>query len=106
MVNYHAAGTGLGICPATTINMAAGLYSARPLTTSFAGMNLAHSALARPLGNCRLYYSQVTVDPQKSIDCVQRNRNQKEHPTAVLICQFIASVANKRWWSKCVTIYS
>ncbi len=23
--------------------------------------------------NCRLYYSQVTVDPQKSIDCVQRN---------------------------------
>ena len=30
-----------------------------------------------PLANCRLYYSQVTVDPQKSIDHVQRNRNKK-----------------------------
>jgi hypothetical protein len=42
MVNYHAAGTGSGICPATTTNMAAGLHIARPPTTSFAGMNLAH----------------------------------------------------------------
>ena len=70
-----------------------------------------------PLANCRLYYSQVTVDPQKSIDYVQRNRNKKViyrsfvtnswtnitsgssfnalvnsgivHPTAVLICPFI-----------------
>jgi hypothetical protein len=30
-----------------------------------------------PLANCRLYYSQITVDPQKSIDYVQRNRNKK-----------------------------
>ena len=68
------------------------------------------------LGNCRLYYSQVTVDPQKSIDYEQRNRNKRViyrsfvtdsytnitagssfnavvnsgivHPTAVLICPF------------------
>ena len=66
--------------------------------------------------------AQVTVDPQKSINYVQRNRNKKNiyrsfvtnsynnlsvgtsfnslinsgivHPTAVLICPFIASVAN------------
>ena len=72
-----------------------------------------------PLANCRLYYSQVTVDPQKSIDHVQRNRNKKViyrsfvtnsytnittgssfnalvnsgivHPTAVLICPFIGA---------------
>ena len=72
-----------------------------------------------PLANCRLYYSQVTVDPQKSIDYVQRNRNKKViyrsfvtnsytnittgssfnalvnsgivHPTAVLICPFIGA---------------
>ena len=30
-----------------------------------------------PLATCRLYYSHVTVDPQKSIDHVQRNRNKK-----------------------------
>jgi hypothetical protein len=30
-----------------------------------------------PLANCRLYYSQITVDPQRSIDYVQRNRNKK-----------------------------
>ena len=69
-------GTNLGIVPLTTTNIVAGLYIARPPTTSFAGMNLANSAVAHPLGNCRLYYSQVTVDPQKSIDYVQRNRNK------------------------------
>jgi hypothetical protein len=72
-----------------------------------------------PLANCRLYYSQITVDPQKSIDYVQRNRNKKViyrsfvtnsytnittgssfnalvnsgivHPTAVPICPFIGA---------------
>ena len=69
-----------------------------------------------------MYYSQVTVDPQKSVDYVQQNRNKKViyrsfvtnsytnigvgssfnalvnsgivHPTAVLICQFIGAVPN------------
>jgi hypothetical protein len=73
-----------------------------------------------PLNNCRLYYPQITVDPQKSIDYVQRNRNKKviyrsfvtnsytnttagssfnalinsgiTHPTAILICPFIGAV--------------
>ena len=45
--------------------------------TSFSDINLADSALAHPLGNCRLYYSHVTVDPQKYIDYVQRNRNKR-----------------------------
>jgi hypothetical protein len=35
------------------------------------------SVLAHPLPNCRLYYSQVTAEPQKSIQYVQRNRNKK-----------------------------
>ena len=75
--------------------------------------------MQHPLANCRLYYSQVTVDPRKSIDHVQRNRNKKViyrsfvtnsytnittgssfnalvnsgivHPTAVLICPFIGA---------------
>ena len=55
MVNYHAGELILGIVPLTTTNIVAGLYIARPPTTSFAGMNLANSAVAHPLGNCRLY---------------------------------------------------
>jgi len=78
-----------------------------------------HVRVSTILPNCRLYYSQVTVDPQKSIDYVQRNRNKKViyrsfvtnsytniapsgsfnalvnsgiiHPTGVLICPFIAA---------------
>jgi hypothetical protein len=110
------------IVPATTAAIVAGLYIKSPPVTSFAGINLAASVVQHPLPNCRLYYSQVTVDPQKSIDYVQRNRNKKViyrsfvtnsytniatggsfnalvnsgiiHPTGILICPFIASVAS------------
>jgi hypothetical protein len=71
----------------------AGLYIARPPVTSFAGINLQASALAHPLTNCRLYYSQVTVDPQKSIDYVQRNRNKK-----VIYRSFVANSWNDFQW--------
>jgi hypothetical protein len=56
------------------------IYCTPPIT-SFAGINLAAIVLQHPLPNCRLYYScsQVTVEPQKSIDYVQRNRNKKVH---------------------------
>ena len=46
---------------ATTTNIVAGLYIARPPTASFAGMNLANSAVAHPSGNCRLYYSRTIL---------------------------------------------
>jgi hypothetical protein len=78
-VNYQA-GNGTadtGIVKTGTTAIVSGLYIARPPTTSFAGINLALSAVQHPLTNCRLYYSQVTVDSQKSIDYVQRNRNKK-----------------------------
>jgi hypothetical protein len=119
LINHQAAGTGAGIVPATTAAIVAGLYIKSPPVTSFAGINLGASIVQHPLTNCRLYYSQVTVDPQKSIDYVQRNRNKKViyrsfvtnsytnigvgssfnalvnsgiiHPTAVLICPFIGA---------------
>jgi hypothetical protein len=75
MVNYHNGGAGAGIAPDSVTRIVAGSYIARPPITSFAGINLAASILQHPLPNCRLYYSQVTVEPQKSIDYVQRNRN-------------------------------
>jgi hypothetical protein len=112
MVNYLPS-----LMPTGTNAIVEGLYIGRPPTTSFAGINLSLSNIAHNLTNCRLYCSQVTVDPQKSIDYVQRNRNKKViyrsfvtnswtnitsgssfnalvnsgivHPTAVLICPFI-----------------
>jgi hypothetical protein len=77
LINHHIAASGAGIVPASVTNIVASLYIARPPTTSFAGINLPTSVVQHPLPNCRLYYSQVTVDPQKSIDYVQRNRNKK-----------------------------
>ena len=78
LINYQSsATTGASIVPATTQAIVAGLYIKSPPVTSFAGINLATSIVQHPLQNCRLYYSQVTVDPQKSIDYVQRNRNKK-----------------------------
>jgi hypothetical protein len=53
------------------------ILSNPPTTTSFAGINLATSVLAHPLPTCRSYYSQGAVDPQESIDYVQRHRNKK-----------------------------
>jgi hypothetical protein len=122
MVNYHVGGTKLGIVLTGVIQIVAGLYIARPPTRSFACINLAASVVQHPLPNCRLYYSQLTVEPQKSIDYVQQNRNKKVmyrsfvtnsynnitsgtsinalvnsgivHPTAVLICPFIGAVNN------------
>jgi hypothetical protein len=72
LINYQSsATTAASIVPATTKAIVAGLYIKSPPVTSFAGINLAASIVQHPLPNCRLYYSQVTVDPQKSIDYVQ-----------------------------------
>jgi hypothetical protein len=122
MVNYHTgSGTaGTGIVPVNTLNIVAGLYIARPPTTSFAGINLGSANVDHPLNNCSLYYSQVTVDPHKSIEYVQRNRkviyrsfvtnsytniivgssfndlvnSGIVHPTTVLICPFTGAVSS------------
>ena len=59
IVNYQegSATSGTGLLPVNTTNIAAGLYIAKPPTTSFAGVNLAAATQQHPLGNCRLYYS-------------------------------------------------
>ena len=69
LVNHQAIGTGAGIVPATTAAIVAGLYIKSPPVTSFANINLGTpgSIVQHPLTNCRLYYSQVTVDSQKSM---------------------------------------
>ncbi len=63
--------------PSGTKSIVAGLYIAKPPSTSFAGINLRSSDVAHPLQNCRLYYSQIVLDPQKSITCTNMNLNKK-----------------------------
>jgi hypothetical protein len=122
LVNYIPSTSTTGI-PATTANIVAGLYISKPPATSYGnGVNLQSSGVAHPLGNCRLYYSQIMLDPQKSITYTNKNLNKKivyrtfvsnqynnitagssfnelinsgiVHPTGVLIVPFIGSQPN------------
>jgi hypothetical protein len=117
MINYlNEAAIGV---PTSTTDIVAGLYIAKPPTTSFSAVNLALSNASHPLLNCRLYYSQIVVHPEKSIKYVEQNRNKKVvyrsfvsglynsigkgsafnslinsgivHPTAVLIVPFLGA---------------
>jgi hypothetical protein len=70
LVNYIPSITSGGTqgVPVSTANIVAGLYIAKPPSTSYGnGVNLVNSGVAHPLGNCRSYYSQIMLDPQKSI---------------------------------------
>jgi hypothetical protein len=63
LVNYIPTTTTTGI-PVTTAHIVAGLYIPKPPSTSYgSGINLGSSGVVHPLGNCRLYYSQITLDP-------------------------------------------
>lgn len=72
----HAPTAGFG-APTGAVRLVAGLYIAKPPTTSMNGINLASSNAAHPLLNCRLYYSQVSLQPEKSLMFVEQNRNKK-----------------------------
>jgi hypothetical protein len=64
LVNYEASNR---IVPTATTAIVAGVYVARPPVTNFAGMNLFLANAAHPLQNCRLYYSQIQMEPQHAI---------------------------------------
>jgi len=117
MINYLARNDNVVTYPSTTAGIVAGLYIAKPPTTSFNGVNLASSGASHPLQNCRLYYPQITLQPEKSIIYAEQNRNKKVvyrsvvsniytnltgafnalvnagivHPTGVLVCPFISN---------------
>jgi hypothetical protein len=120
MVNYVAdSAATVATIPATTTGIVAGLFIAKPPTTSISGVNLASSNASHPLQNCRIYYSQITLKPEKHIEYINNNRAKKvvyrsfittiapnipasgtyssivsagiTHPTSVLIIPFIAS---------------
>lgn len=121
MLNYIGYNSGIESFTADVSGCVAGLYIAKPATTSFNTINLASSNASHPLQNCRLYYPQITLQPEKSIIYAEQNRNKKVvyrsmvsniytniaaagtfnalvnagivHPTGVLVCPYISSTA-------------
>lgn len=120
MVNWLSSGTD-AIMPANTTGIVAGLYVNKPPTTSIFGVNLATSGASHFMPACRLYYPQITLQPEKSIQYSESNRNKNVvfrsvvsnlytnigvgsafnslvnagivAPSAVLVCPFISQSA-------------
>jgi len=63
--------------PTGTTNIVAGLFINRPPATSLAGINLASSGASHFMPACRIYYSQIVIEPQKAINYLNQNRNKK-----------------------------
>jgi hypothetical protein len=121
-INYLCDTSANGGIPATTAFITAGLYLSKPPATSFNGINLANSAASHPLPACRIYYSQITLQPASAEEYVISNRAKKciyrtiltnqynnitsggnfnqlissgiVHPTAVLIIPYISAKAD------------
>ena len=121
-VNYLNETSANGGIPATVANITAGLYLVSPPNTSFNGINLRSSQANHPMPACRMYYSQITIQPALAEEYILTNRAKKciyrtvltnqynnitaggnfnqlissglVHPTGVLIIPFISSTAS------------
>lgn len=86
-INYFpgsAAADPRSVLPATTTQITAGLFIARPpSTTVTAGavvvnLNPAGNTITHPLNNCRIYYSSIEMgDPQRALTYIESNRAKK-----------------------------
>jgi hypothetical protein len=76
-INYLPDTGPQGGIPATTANITAGLYLARPPATSFDGINLSLSNFSHPLPACRIYYSLITLQGDKVKEYRDNNRAKK-----------------------------
>jgi hypothetical protein len=88
MINHLADTSANGGIPATTTNIVAGLYVYKPPTATFAAVNLSLSGASSPLPTCRIYYSQIAVEPQKALTYVEQNRNKKVVYRTILTNQY------------------
>jgi hypothetical protein len=71
-LNETAANGGLG--STTVANITAGLYLAKVPATSYNGVNLSTSAASHPLPACRIYYSQITLQPSFAEEYIKKSR--------------------------------
>ena len=87
-VNYLPDLSANGGIPTGTTNIVAGCYVAKPPTTTFAGINLGSASVSNGLPTCRIYYSQIQVEPQKALTYVNENRNKKVVYRSILANQY------------------
>ena len=73
-INYLDISAGV---PATTTHIVAGLFINRPPVTSLNGINLQLSNASHNMPACRIYYSQIVIEPQKALNYISENRNKK-----------------------------
>lgn len=121
-INYLTEASAGGGIPATVANITAGLYLAKVPATSYNGINLSLSAASHPLPACRIYYSQITIQPALAEEYILNNRAKKciyrtvltnqynnisaggnfnqlissgiVHPTGILIVPYVSSQAS------------
>lgn len=120
-INHLADVPANGGIPLTVANITAGVYLNKPPSTSYNGVNLATSGASHPLPACRIYYSQITIQPDYAEEYILNNRAKKciyrtvltnqynnitsagnfnqlissgvVHPTAILIVPYISTAA-------------
>ena len=76
-INYLCDSGANGGITAGTNSIVAGCYIGKPPTTTFNGVNLALSGASSSLPCCRIYFSQIQVEPTKALTYVEQNRNKK-----------------------------
>jgi hypothetical protein len=120
-INYLNETSANGGIPTGVTNLTAGVYLGKPPNTSFNSINLASSQASHLMPACRIYYSQITIQPDiaesyilanRAKKCIYRNvlTNQYNnigagntfnqlinsgivHPTAILIVPYISSAS-------------
>jgi len=76
-INYLNETSANGGIPAGVTNLTAGLYLAKPPNTSFNSINLASSQASHLMPACRIYYSQITIQPDIAESYILSNRAKK-----------------------------
>ena len=87
-VNYLNDVSANGGIPTTTTNIVAGLFINKPPSTSLAGINLQASGASHPMPACRIYFSQIQLNPEKSLKYIETNRNKRVCYRTILANQY------------------
>ena len=74
--------------PTGTTNIVAGCYLNKPPAPSYAGINLSSAGASHPLPACRNYYSQIQLNPEKSLKYTENNRNKRVVYRTILTNQY------------------
>ena len=88
MVNYLNDTPANGGIPLTTRVIVAGLYVKAVPTTSVFNINLGQFTASSSLPACRIYYSQIQLDPQKASTYIENNTNKTVLYRSVLTNQY------------------